>query len=397
MGGSGGNETALSIRPRLDAIDFLRGCVMILMALDHVRDFFTNVRFDPLDLSQTTPGLFLTRWVTHFCAPVFVFLAGTGAYLGGSRGRSRSQQARLLLTRGIWLIILEATLVHLAWSFNFHYRFMLAQVIWAIGGSMVLLAGLVYLPWWVIGALGILITATHNLGDGVNPAELGAFRIPWIALVSGGVQRWDGGVVIFAYPVLPWFGVMAMGYAFGRLWLLDRDRRRWWLLGLGIALALLFVALRALNGYGDRAHWTAQSDDLFTLLSFLNCTKYPPSLLFVLMTLGPAILALAVFDRPLGAGARPVVIFGRVPLFYYLLHMPLIHASAVLLAYIRYHDAGFQFDDFLFTSRGLPDGYGYDLPVVYLIWVVTVVVLYPPCAWFAGVKQRYRAAWLGYL
>src|SRR5262249_55492116 len=162
---------------------------------------------------------------------------------------------------------------------------------------------------------------------------------------SGGVQRWDSSVVIFAYPVLPWFGVMAMGYAFGRLWLLDRDRRRWWLLGLGIALVLLFVALRALNGYGDRAHWTAQSDGLFTLLSFRNCTNHPPSLLFVLMTLGPAILALAVFDRPLGGAARPMVVFGRVPLFYYLLHMPLIHASAVLFALMRYHDATFQFND----------------------------------------------------
>jgi uncharacterized membrane protein len=391
------------ITPRLDAIDLLRGVVMVLMALDHTRGFLSDARFNPVDLSQTTAALFLTRWVTHFCAPVFVFLAGTGAFLSATRGKTRPQLAWFLLTRGLWLVVLEFTLVHLGWFFNLEYRLLFGQVIWAIGCSMMLLAALVFLPAWAVTALGVALIACHNLFDGVRADSLGPFRWLWEVLhsgsfVEGPLELWPGSYLFVAYPVLPWLGVMAAGYGFGQLWLLDRGVRRWWLLGLGAGLTLLFVALRAVNRYGDPFPWTEQPGGLFTFFSFINCTKYPPSLLFLLMTLGPAIAALALFDRPAGPLGRVFVIFGRVPLFYYLLHAPLIHLVALGLAAARYGEVAFMFQNVAMAGpRQLPAGYGYGLPVVYLVWLGVVVMLYPVCRWFARLKSRRRAMWLGYL
>jgi uncharacterized membrane protein len=387
----------------VEAVDLLRGVVMVLMALDHTRDFVSDARFNPLDLSRTTTALFLTRWVTHFCAPVFVFLAGTGAFLSATRGKTRPQVAWFLLTRGLWLVLLEFTLVHVGWFFNLNYGLLVGQVIWAIGCSMLALAGLVFLPAWAVGALGITLIACLNLFDGVRPDSLGPYRGLWVVLVSGsfssGPLELGPGVYFFvAYPVLPWLGVLAAGYGFGRLWLLDRGPRRRLLLGLGVGLTLLFVALRAVNRYGDPAPWSAQPSGLFTLFSFLNCSKYPPSLLFLLMTLGPALLALALLDRPAGPLGRVLVTFGRVPLFYYLLHLPVIHLVALGLALARYGEVGFMFENVAFAGPGqLPGGYGYGLPVVYLVWLLVVAALYPVCRWFAGVKSRHRTAWLSYL
>jgi uncharacterized membrane protein len=384
------------IRPRLDAIDLVRGAVMVLMALDHTRDYLTNPRFDPLDLAQTNTGLFLTRWVTHFCAPVFVFLAGTGAFLYGSRRRTRRELAWFLVSRGLWLVLLEFTLIHLSWSFAPDFRLFLAQVIWAIGWSMVLLAGLVYLPTPAVAALGVLIVAGHNAFDGVRPDRLGAFGWLWEALCSGGpLPPGSQPRLLVAYPVLPWFGVMALGYGIGPVWLLDRARRRRWLLGLGTALTLLFVVLRAANGYGDPRPWSPQSTGWFTFLAFLNCRKYPPSLLYVLMTLGPALQALAWFDRETGPLGRVLVTYGRVPLFFYLLHAPLIHAVAVVLAAAQHVDTSFLFQHIV--SAQPPAEYGYGLPVVYLVWLGVVAALHPACRWFAAVKRRHPGAWLSYL
>jgi uncharacterized membrane protein len=408
-----------AVRTRLEAIDVLRGTVMVLMALDHVRDFFSDARFDPLDLSQTTAALFLTRWVTHFCAPVFVFLAGTGAFLYG-RGKTRPQLAWFLLSRGLWLVVLELTLVHLGWFFNFRYELIIGQVIWAIGWSMVMMAGLVFLPTWMVTAVGALLICSHNLLDGIRPDALGWAseplvvhvganevgvpvswaRGPWMILLSGGLlEPWPGFRFMAAYPLLPWLGMMAVGYGFGRIWLFDRGRRRLWLIGLGAAVTALFLVLRARNRYGDPQQWSLQSTDLFTVLDFLNCSKYPPSLLFVLMTLGPALLALAWFDRGTGMFGRPLAVFGRVPLFYYLLHVPLIHLAALVLAHAQYSNVEFVYQHPLvarFTGQ-LPDGYGYGLPVVYLIWLGVVLVLYLPCRWFAELKRRRRDVWLSYL
>jgi uncharacterized membrane protein len=393
----------LGLPARLEAIDLVRGVVMVLMALDHVRDFLTDSRFNVLDLSQTTIALFLTRWVTHFCAPVFVFLAGTSAFLFATRGKTKSQLVWFLLTRGLWLVVLEFSLVHLGWFFSLDYRLLLGQVIWAIGWSMVALAGLVFLPTWAITTFGVALIACHNVLDPIGADRFGAFRWLWVVLRSGSfidgpLQPWPGTTFFVAYPLLPWLGIMTIGYGCGRLWLLERGQRRLWLLGIGTGLSLVFIALRATNWYGDAFPWAPQATSLLTLCSFMNCQKYPPSLLFVLMTLGPAMLLLGLCDRAPGRLGRVFVVFGRVPLFYYLLHLQLIHLVALGFAYARYGEVGFMLQNVAFAGPGqLPARYGYGLPVVYAVWLGVVVVLYPACSWFAEVKYRRRAVWLSYL
>jgi uncharacterized membrane protein len=387
---------------RAEAIDLVRGIVMLLMALDHTRDFFTNVTFDPLDLAKTTPALFLTRWITHFCAPVFVFLAGTGAYFYGARGKTKKQLSFFLLTRGLWLVVLEFTLVHFGWFFNFDYPLLIGQVIWAIGWSMVVLAVLVYLPVWAIASIGIALVACHNSIDyftinGPAPRWLVAAQLR-PGFLFGKLGSGEGPALLIAYPVLPWLGIMACGYGLGALWLNYPRNRRFWLALLGLGTVLLFVGLRWLNGYGDPQRWSRQSESWATVLSFLNCTKYPPSLLYALMTLGPALLLLAAFDRPAGKVGRICITFGRVPLFFYLLHVPLIHLAALGAAYVRYGHAGFLLDHPLLLGRPqFPSGYGYGLPVVYLVWIAIVVSLYPLCRWFERVKRTRRSPWLSYL
>jgi uncharacterized membrane protein len=387
---------AAHIRSRLDSVDLLRGLVMVLMALDHVRDFFTELRFNPTDLSQTNAVLFFTRWVTHFCAPTFVFLAGTGAFLYGSRGRSRNELAGFLVTRGLWLVVLEFTVIRLGWSFDLSYASLLwVQVIWVIGVSMVVLAGLVYLPLPAIAAFGLVMIATHNLFDGVTPQSLGGWGPLWMVLhVQGPVALPGGGTLFVAYPLIPWIGVMAAGYAFGSLLLRPTEKRRRLLLCLGLALTGAFVVLRALNVYGDPFPWSPQRTGVLTVLSFLNTTKYPPSLAFLLMTLGPAIASLTWFERLSGPAARFLIVFGRVPLFYYVLHIFVIHAAALALGVM----AGFPPAAFLRPIFFNPvPGWGYGLPAIYAIWAAIVLALYPACRWYAGLKARRHDAWLSYL
>jgi uncharacterized membrane protein len=383
-------------RSRLDSVDLLRGLVIVIMALDHARDFFTSVPFDATDLTQTTAPLFLTRWITHFCAPVFVFLAGTSAFLYQARGKSRGQASRFLLTRGLWLVVLELTVVRWAWMFNFDYtnELLFVQVIWVIGISMIALAALIHLPLGAVAAIGAVMIAGHNLLDGVTPESLGPWGPLWILLhVQTAIPLRGDQVLFVIYPLVPWIGVMAVGYAFGRLLQRPTEERRRVLVMLGGALTLGFVALRALNFYGDPAPWSGQGSVGRTVLSFLNTTKYPPSLLFLLMTLGPAIALLPLFERLRGPVARAVTVFGRVPLFFYVLHLALIHALALLVGTL----AGFDPRSFLRVWMFLPDEWGYGLPVVYLVWVGVVLALYPACRWFAGVKARRRDAWLSYL
>jgi len=382
-------------RVRLDSVDLLRGLVMVIMALDHTRDYFTNARFNPTDLTQASAALFVTRWITHFCAPVFVFLAGTGALLSFSRGKSRGDLARFLLTRGLWLVLLEFTVVRFAWTFDWDYRRMLfVQVIWALGVSMMALAGLIYLPLKAIAAVGVAMIVGHNLLDPLGPAALGSWGPLWTLLHVQAPMPLFGGLVLFVgYPLIPWIGVMATGYAFGSLLRRPPDERRRTLLLLGGGLTLAFVLIRAWNGYGDPHRWAPQGSALFTVLSFFNTSKYPPSLLFLLMTLGPAILALVAFERVSGAAARFLIIFGRVPLFFYVLHLFLIHAAAVAVAGLT----GFGAQTLMRDWMSIPPGWGFGLPVVYLIWITVVLALYPLCRWFAGVKARRRDPWLSYL
>ena len=389
-------EQQAGARPRLDSVDLLRGLVIVIMALDHARDFFTSARFDPTDLTQTTAPLFLTRWITHFCAPVFVLLAGTSAYLYQSRGKSPREASWFLLTRGLWLVVLEWTIIRWAWMFNFNYtsELLFVQVIWVIGVSMIVLAGLVYLPLGAVAALGIAMIAGHNLLDGIAAESLGRWAPLWILLhVQAPIPLRGDQVFFVIYPLVPLIGVMAAGYAFGRLLQRPAEERRRLLLRLGGGLTIAFLALRALNVYGDPAPWSVQESAGRTVLSFLNTTKYPPSLLFLLMALGPAIALLPLLERLRGPLARVVTVYGRVPLFLYVLHLYMIHALALLVGTL----AGFAPRSFLRVWMFLPEGWGYGLPVVYLVWAGVVLALYPACRWFAGLKARRRDAWLSYL
>lgn len=389
-------STVPTVRPRLDSIDLLRGIVMVLMALDHTRGFFSNVSFYPLKLDETWPALFLTRWITHYCAPVFVFLAGTGAFLSTTRGKTKKELSWFLLTRGLWLVLLECTIIRwTGWAYTVDFNSIGAAVIWAIGWSMVVLSGLVFLPVPCIALFGIVMIVGHNAFDWVTPESFGSLSWLWMILHKSSLipvtPNFSIGV---GYPLIPWMGVMAAGYAFGALLLRQTAERQRWFLGLGLAMTALFIVIRATNLYGDPVPWTKQKDALFTVFSFINCFKYPPSLLYLLMTLGPALIVLSFLDRGTPRLLEPVLVFGRVPLFYYLLHLPLIHGLAVVAFYARYGQA-----DWLYGSSPTrrPEGFGWDLPAVYAVWIAVIFILYPACRWFADLKRRRRDAWLSYL
>ena len=386
---------------RLSSVDILRGLVMVIMALDHTRDFLSNsaAAFDPTDLAHTTPALFFTRWITHFCAPIFVFLAGTGSYLALVRGGSdRWVLSKFLVSRGLWLIFLEIFVISpLGWSFSLSFGFTRLQVIWVIGLSMIILGALILIwPSRLIGAVGLLMVLTHDIFDGKRAAWLGPVQGAWRVLHNlAFFQPFPHKFVASLYPLIPWVGVMMAGYAAGELMALEPARRRRLLFMLGGFTTLLFVALRALNIYGDPSPWTAQTTPLYTMLSFLRCSKYPPSLLYLLMTLGPALLILGLLDgnRDSGWLTSRLQTFGRVPLFYYLLHLPLLHLVAIMFALATYGNASWLHQD-LMTPKGLalpiPAGYGYGLPVVYAVWLSTVALLYPACRWFSSVKKQRR-------
>ncbi len=387
------------LRPRLQGVDLLRGLVMVLMALDHSRDFFTGVSYYPLDLKQTFPALFVTRWITHLCAPTFVFLAGTGAFLASTRGKTTRELSRYLLTRGLWLVLLELTIVHWSWSFEVSFRTYGIQVIWVIGWSMVVLAGLVWLPGWAVLAFGLVMIALHNTLDGVTPGSFGAWSGLWRVLHTGGVMHPVPSVMMgVGYPLVPWMGVMAAGYAIGPVLLREPAPRRQWLLRMGAALAVLFVVIRASNLYGDPKPWSPQKNLLFTAFSFVDCEKYPPSLCFLLMTLGPALLLLACFDGLESPLLKPMLVFGRVPLFFYLLHLPLIHGLSVAADFVfarrPFVSTGFSPED---AGVVEPAHVGLRLIGVYVLWLVVLAVLYPACRWFAEVKRTRRKALLSYL
>jgi uncharacterized membrane protein len=381
---------------RVRGLDLMRGVVIVLMVIDHVRWFLSSARFDPTDPALTTVALFFTRWVTHFCAPAFMLLAGAGAYLSLGRGRTRGELSWFLLTRGLWLILLEVTVARLGWQFNLDYGYTAALVFWALGWSMIALAALVWLRLHWGATLGLLMIATHNLFDGIRAADWGSLAWLWTVLHQPGTLMLGPDLAFFVlYPLVPWIGVMAAGYAFGRLATLPSTRRDRLYIGIGAAVTAGFLLLRLGNWYGDPSPWTSQETWWRTALSFLNTTKYPASLLFLLMTLGPAVAALPWLERQHGRAAEILLTFGRVPLFFWLLHVPLIHLVAVGLSVARYGEVV----PWLYRNppTPLPEGYGYGLTVVYAVTVGVVAVLYPVCRWFAGVKRRRRDPWLSYL
>jgi uncharacterized membrane protein len=400
------NNPIASVRPRLDSIDFLRGIVMVIMLLDHTRDFVHSdaTRFDPSDLSRTNIILFFTRWITHYCAPVFVFLAGTSIYLQLLRGKSKEELTKFLITRGLWLIVLEFTVVRVGFLFNVDYSlFGLPQVIWVIGVSMIILAAFIRLPVRIVGIIGIAMIALHNSLDGIGVAPTATpntLQKLWLILHQQGFfPLFENGPAVFVlYPLIPWVGVMMAGYFFGVVYSWEKERRQKFLIRCGIILILLFVIIRAINIYGDPSRWALQKNFAFTILSFINTTKYPPSLLFLLMTLGPALLFLAYAEKTnRNALGRALVTFGRVPMFYYLLQWFVAHGFAVILSYLAGKSIAHFFMKFPdFFTKAPPDA-GFNLAIVYATWIFGVLLLYPLCLWFSKVKQRRKDWWLSYI
>jgi uncharacterized membrane protein len=357
------------VKPRIQSVDALRGLIMIVMALDHTRDFFhaDALVFRPEDLTRATPALFFTRWITHFCAPVFMFTAGLGAYFWlnrGGQGRTRPQLSQFLLTRGLWLAFLDLAVVHFAVSLG--KGPIILTPLWGLGWAMVALALLIYIPTVPLAVLSVAVIASHNLLDGIPATGFGPAAWLWNCLHQLGVFKVHGTPVLISYPFIPWFAVMSAGYCFGNILILEPAKRRQWTLRIGLALTLAFLIIRTINVYGDPAPWSGNN-----ILSFLRCNKYPPSLDFLLMTLGPALMLLAWLDRCTFSPANPLLVFGRVPLFYFVVHLFALHLLAV-----RRTD---------------------NLAVVYLIWIAVVTALYPVCRWFANLKQQTKATWLSYL
>jgi uncharacterized membrane protein len=387
---------------RIESVDLLRGLVMIIMALDHVRHTFHHdaYLYDPTDLTRTNIALFFTRWITHYCAPVFVFLAGISAYLYGAK-KTKTELSYYLFTRGLWMIFVELFVISLGQTFNPTYPMFNLQVIWAIGISMIALSVLIYMKWYMILATAISLMAAHNIFDSIHVTGTGIPAFFWAFLHEPGVFHIGRLIVYIKYPVLPWIGIITMGYFMGSLYSshYDPEKRKRTLFILGSASLALFYFLRVFNLYGDPAPWSFQPNAVFSLLSFLNVTKYPPSLLYILVTLGPAMIFLSLAEKPLNVFTKKIIVFGRVPFFYYVVHLYLIHLFAMFGAKIT----GYKWSDMILsdTISRVPQlrGFGFDLSTVYLIWIVLICIMYPCCKWWAQFKNKHQAEkwWLSYL
>jgi len=377
---------------RLPAIDLLRGLIMVLMTIDHARDFWSATPYRPEDVTQASALLFATRWVTHLCAPVFVLLAGLSAYLLHKKTGDRVGLSRFLFTRGLWLMFLDVTVLTLGWQFG--YNFVFLQVIWVIGCSMVILAGLVWLPRWAIAGFALLLILGHNALDGWQPESNNVW---WTLLHQQNVFFINQQLlpVFVAYPLLPWPGVMAAGYWLGGIFERPEPGRNRWLSWVGAGLLIGFAVLRFTNLYGDPRLWQVQPrGGLYTALSFLNVTKYPPSLLYLSITLGLAFLVLSQIDRLRGGLRQVLLVYGRVPLFFYLLHILLLHGVAALWSYFRYGKAlNLMFD----KPETWPAAYAPNLGRMYAVWLTTLIIMYYACRWYGSIKRRYNYAWLSYL
>ncbi len=384
-----------AVATRVASIDFVRGLAMVLMAIDHVRVYSGQPAGGP------TPGIFFTRWVTHFVAPAFVFLAGTSAFLHGRRPGATRVLSSFLALRGLWLVLLELTVLRMAWTFNLDFsHYMLAGVMWMIGWCMVLMAALVHLPIAAIGALGVVIIASHNVLDLAAPtiqAWFGAAGPHWLLRIlyfGGAVDLWPGGPpLLVLFVIVPWIAVMMAGYAFGAVMSWPVDRRRTFCVRLGLALTIAFVVLRTLDVYGDPRPW--HGSRLPTLLAFLNTTKYPASLAFLLMTLGPTIAFVGLAERWSGRVARVFVTFGRAPLLYYLLHIPVIHVAALVVSLVRKgHIDPWLFGNHPMAPPPVPDGYVWRLSLLYGVFAICVAALYLPCKAFARARAERRSRWM---
>jgi uncharacterized membrane protein len=403
------NQPAIS-RNRIQSIDILRGIVMVIMALDHVRDFFfradvsgggASVAMDPTNLATTTPMLFFTRWITHFCAPTFVFLAGTSVFLMGQR-KTKSEVSAFLIKRGFWLVFVELVIISFGWTYNPFFNVFILQVIWAIGISMIFLGLLVQLPFWLIFSLGFIIVFGHNLLDypEINKHFKGGMLADFLYFSNFSIYYLDKNhFFLIVYAFLPWLGVMMLGYCFGKLYAktVDPGWRRKILLGMGTALILLFMILRFLKGYGDPFPMSQQPrGSIFTFLSFLNVNKYPPSLAFLSMTIGPAMIALAFLENIRTGITRFFMVYGRVPMFYYIVHFYIIHTIAIIVFFAQ----GFSTTEIVTPNNPFlfkPPGFGFGLLGVYAIWLFVFLVLYPLCRKYDRYKTTHDKWWLSYL
>lgn len=384
---------------RITSIDLLRGIVMVIMALDHTRDFFhfgANIDQNPMDFATTSTTLFLTRWITHFCAPVFVFLSGTSIFLYAQKGKTKKEVSGFLLTRGIWLILVEIFIIVPVWEFNITSIDL--QVIWVIGLCMCFMSALIYLPTKILFVIGLAIICLHNGLDGITTKDENFASFLW-ALVHErrAFPLNEKFRILVAYPFLPWMGLMMVGYCTGKLYTsTSAEKRKHILLYTGIAAIILFILVRSINVYGDMHRWDVQTSFVFTVLDFIKLTKYPPSLLFILMTIGPALIILALIEKSSNSLSSKISIFGKVPFFYYILHILLIHVLAMLAFFATGHTAQ-ELDYTHFNNSTLPFGFGFPLWVVYVFWVIVILILYFPCKWYSRYKSKNRKWWLSYL
>lgn len=398
-----GTVNLLPKHKRVESIDLLRGIVMIIMALDHVRDYFHRDAFlyEPTDLDRTTVFLFFTRFITHYCAPVFVLLAGVSAYLSGKK-KTKKELARYLLTRGLWLVFVELFIIGFGRTFNPSFHYFNLQVIWAIGISMMALSALIFLNYRVVLIIGIILVGAHNFLDPIHLKGNGGTAFLWAMLHEPARFFFHNYIIYVHYPLLPWVGLMALGYCTGRLYdpyYFEAGKRKKILFAAGTSCITIFLLLRIFNFYGDSSLWSIQKNAVYTLLSILNVTKYPPSLLYVLITIGPALIFLSLSEKPLTKLSEIIAVYGRVPFFYYVLHLYLIHLFATAAAFFSGYKLGdMVLSDSIFRTPELKS-YGFNLFVTYLVWIGLVIMLYPLCKWYDQYKraQLSTKGWLSYV
>ncbi|SHM79905.1 DUF1624 domain-containing protein [Mucilaginibacter sp. OK098] len=392
-------EPSEPLKHRIQSIDVLRGIIMLIMTLDHCRDFFhfQGSQYSPTNMATTTVLLFFTRWITHFCAPVFVFLSGVSAYLAGLK-RSKSELSIFLIKRGLWLMLMDIIVINFMFSFNPLYNTVILEVLWAIGCSMIILGLLVRAPLVVIGVIGSIIFFGHNVLDYMQLPQSGPGHVLLTVFftATGTVLPINSNhLILDGYAIIPWTGVMLMGYVFGSFYQsgFDAKRRKKILLVAGVLLTLLFIFLRVVNIYGDPAPWSAQRNTAHTLLSFLNTSKYPPSLLFLGMTLGPALILLSLIERVQNKLSAICLVYGNVPFFYFVLHLYFLRAINIALIFASGLNLKTSSSPFVFQAPA----FGFPLWVVYLIWLFVLIVLYFPCKWYANYKRSHQQWWLAYL
>jgi uncharacterized membrane protein len=380
---------------RIESVDLLRGGIMIIMALDHVRDYVYHA-VDPVNMQTTFPALFFTRWITHFCAPLFMFLAGTGAFLSLGRGKTKPDLAWFLFSRGVFLLLAEYFIMQPAWNFSFHLLPIFFITLSALGTAMIFLAGAIFFPRWLVVTVCSALVLFHNVFDNYHAASWGHFYWVWALLHEQSFIKNSHGtlVLLTGYPIIPWIGVMPLGYYFGSILKMETAKRQRALYTLGGSLTAAFFVVRGINVYGDPLPWHVYPTAAQTVMSFFNCTKYPPSLDYLLMTIGPGITMLPLLENVKNRVSQWVMVFGRVPMFYYVLHVYVVHAVAVGLA-LAFHKPAPWTPLWFFDT--IPANFGFSLWVVYGVWIAIIIALYPACRWYADLKKRRKDWWLGYL